>query len=377
MAIFAALTLAILSAGVRAQSFTGVGIRPAFPHENNERTRSIFVHTLEPGAVAEDGIKVVNNTPETKKVTLDAVDSVVSSGGSFACAQSADEKDGVGSWISLEKKELTLEPNQSTVVAFTVAAPENIGVGEHNGCITLQNQEPPEKISGGGIAINKRSAIRVSVLVPGEIERNIDIIGLEAAQDERQVTALTAKVENTGNVSADTDIAVWVRSFLGTTVYQDGGQFPVQRGQQSEWNFSMDPPFWGGWYTAQFSASYNDGERQIGAEGGDAVTKISQPVSFFITPQPAALLILGLAALLLVVALGTVVLSLIRKKNIGKNWVRYSVADNETIKQIASKHNISWRKIAKANKLSAPYQLHAGQTIKVPPVKNGKNDRKG
>lgn len=63
-----------------AIEYGGFGGRPAYPRADNPRTESIFVHTLEPGAVQKEGITVINNSSESKTVLIYAADSTPSTG---------------------------------------------------------------------------------------------------------------------------------------------------------------------------------------------------------------------------------------------------------------------------------------------------------
>jgi hypothetical protein len=54
--------------------------------------------------------------------------------------------------------------------------PENAGVGEHNGCILIQ--EKKQKTDGQtGVSLSVRTGIRLVVTVPGDIVRKLEIDG--------------------------------------------------------------------------------------------------------------------------------------------------------------------------------------------------------
>jgi len=113
----------------KAIEYGGLGGRPAYPRSNNPRTDSIFVHILEPNTEQKDGIMVINNTKDKKTIMVYAVDSVVATGGVFACAQASANKTDVGSWIILDKTELILESGANEIIDFTIKVPENTSVG--------------------------------------------------------------------------------------------------------------------------------------------------------------------------------------------------------------------------------------------------------
>jgi len=86
-------------------------------------------------------VKVVNNTPIRKTFLIYAGDSTPSTDGAFACKQFSEEKKDVGAWIKLEKSEITMDPSTNQVIPFTITVPKNASVGEHNGCILIQEKK--------------------------------------------------------------------------------------------------------------------------------------------------------------------------------------------------------------------------------------------
>lgn len=137
--------IAVFSMSIVASSFAieygGFGGRPAYPRADNPRTESIFIHTLEPGAIQKEGITVINNSSEPKTVLVYAADSTPSTGGAFACKQFAEQQTDVGSWIKLEKTEIKLNAGSTQLIPFTITVPTNASVGEHNGCILIQEKK--------------------------------------------------------------------------------------------------------------------------------------------------------------------------------------------------------------------------------------------
>lgn len=179
----------ILLAGAPAMAIEqgGIGGRPAHPQSDNPRSQSIFVHTLKPGEQTRDGVEVINNAPETKRILVYSVDSQTSSGGAFACAQAADKPLSVGTWIKLDQKEITLAPTAKQVIDFTIKAPKNVTPGEHNGCIVIQDTQQQAAPNSNGIVLSLRSAIRVAIRVPGDIQKGLVFtgLGLEPKGDEK------------------------------------------------------------------------------------------------------------------------------------------------------------------------------------------------
>lgn len=353
-----------------AVEYGGVGGRPANPDPSNPRTESIFVHTITPGGTVTDAVRLINNTPDTKTLKVYAVDSVVSSGGAFACAQETEPKAGSGSWINLSKSEVTLESLTNEVVPFTLTLPENASTGEHNACIVVQEKEAPGANEGKtGVVLSFRTGIRVAILVPGEIVRQLEIGTIGATKKENGDITFKPTVKNTGNVSIDANVNVEIKNLIGLTSAKLGGEYPVLRGEESEYNLDFKKPFWGGWYKAYYSVQYDPSlEAGVGTKtGGALVTLSADPIKVFSMPEPAALAIELLALLLILVLIILLIISRRRAAWIKSHWQSYTVKPGEELEDIAKKYNVSWKLLAKVNQIGAPYTLSPGSVIKVPP----------
>lgn len=356
---------------VQAVEYGGIGGRPANPDPSNPRTESIFVHTGTPGQTITDGIRLLNNTPETKTLLVYGVDSIVSSGGAFSCAQNADAHTEVGNWITLDKHEVTLESLTNEVVPFTITFPQNAGVGEHNGCIVIQEKKGNDPKPGqNGILLSFRTGIRVALLVPGDIVRELAPAGFSYIKKDSNFFTFMPKVKNTGNVSIDATVNVKINSIFGPHIADLGGEYPVLRGETSEWNFDLKRPFWGGWYKAKASVTYDANEgASLGVTSGGALTTLDiGTVRFFSMPSTQGLLIEVGILIVILGFLGDLFMKRRRHAWIRKSWIPYIVHPGDDIKSIAEHHAVSWKLVAKVNGLKPPYAIHPGETIKVPPV---------
>lgn len=356
-----------------AAGYGGIGGRPANPQPNNPRTQSIFIYELKPGQSAADGIQVFNNTDQRQTVSLYAVDSVLSSGGAFACAQNADPKHDVGAWVELSSDTINLGPNSNQVVPFTVTVPDSrkVSVGEHDGCIALQAaSQTATATNRNGVVLSFRSAIRMVVTIPGKIVKRLDIktVAISRAKDGNYL--VTPTIQNSGNVSLDTNVQVKLVTLFGNSlVTSKAGTSPVLPRTQASQNFEIKRPFWGGLYRAKVIAAYNSNpatELGLGQHSNQQTIQRNSAI-FFAMPAAAAAPIELVILLLIAGAIFWIVKRWRSSKHIRHHWEAYSVKRGDTLEKLSKRFNVSWKKIATANKLKPPYNLKQGQELKLPP----------
>lgn len=371
-----ALVISLIPTTAFAVEYGGVGGRPANPREDNPRSQSIFIYELNPGDSYEDGVQVFNNTTERRTVQLNAVDSAIASDGAFACAQNMEKKVDVGSWITLEKSSVTLDPGKNEVVDFKVVVPEDADVGEHSGCIAMQDANTTSSSqTQGGVVLTFRSAIRVAVTVPGDIVKAVNVreVSLTKNAQDANLYTITPSVVNTGNVSLDTDLKIELLSLFGISNETKNATYPVLPGSTASWNFDVSRPFWGGWYKANVTATYNNNVDDGLGENSDGsrVTTSNSSSYVFIDPSPLALVleILFLVGLLLLGAY--IVRRLTHRRHVRTHWKHYTVQEGDSLQKIAKHYGVSWKRLASANRIRAPYHLETGSTLKVPPKKAG------
>ncbi len=365
-----ALVLASASPATAIEN-QGVGGKPANPRADNPRTKSIFIYELGAGESAKDGVLIANNTDKKQTIEIYPVDSLLSSGGAFACKQKVESRQDVGAWIKLDQDSVTLEPNSTKTVPFTITVPSKVDVGEHDGCIAIQADSRASDSSDAGVQLSFRSAIRVVVTVPGEIVKKLSITDV-AVETGKETLIVSPTVHNDGNVSLDTKITIDVTALLGgVDSTTDTGNSPVLPGSDANWRYEVPKPFWGGFYTAKVTASYNNNpDTQLGSDmTNDRESKQLSSAVFFVAPSPLASLIELLGLALVIAAVYWFVRGRKHASHVKKTWKSYTVKDGDTLHKLATARGTSWKRIAKVNKIKAPYHLEAGQKIKLPPAK--------
>jgi len=368
--------VAVLTANVLVSSHVGaignIGGRPATPDPANSRSQSIFIHTIKKGQTVDDKVLVSNQTDSKQTIELYAVDAIPSNTGAFTCKQRSEKATDAGAWIKLSTTEVTLKANDSTIVPFTISAPKDADVGEHDACLAFEAKNEEPEISGN-LRITTRSAVRVALTIPGKLRREVAVASYTIDQKNYQ-QRYTLDLKNVGNVSADTNVDVELRTLFGSKVYQNGGEYPVLANKALELSYENDKsPFFGGWYFAEASASYDKDASTWGTQKTkDLATVYAHSKLVFIWPQPLAMVII----IVVVAALVWLIIWLLRQEKLRleilESWKPHKIKKGDTIQALAESANVSWKRLAKINKIKAPYTLVEKQTIYIPRKQNSK-----
>ncbi len=371
-------------------SAVSFGVKPAYPRADNPRTESIFVQTIKPGESVGEGVKVINSTNTPKNLLLYARDSLRSSGGGFACTQISEEPVGVGNWIQfniqdLEEDietvkngsipstvELTIPAGTEILIPFSIKVPAQASVGEHNGCVLIQ--EIKEKTSDDvGVSLSLRSGVRVAISVPGEVIRKLEFNDFSIEKKNKSVY-LKPSVKNTGNVSIDTNVIINVRYFFGLSHEKFGGEFPVLRDEVYDFNFELKKPFWGGLYFAKATFEYDeDSGASIGVKSGSQLVQVKSATKWFVSAPTLLGLISEIVILLGLICIFALWRLHKKKKKWIQKWTTYRVEKNDTLESLSKKYKVHWEIIAEVNNIRPPYSINNGQIIKLPPRKNTPN----
>src|SRR5262249_5061258 len=100
--------------------------------------KGYFVVDSRPGTRFYATLLVTNRGDAAGTVRLSGVDATTGRTSGAVYLDPAARQHGVGSWISLARRELTLAPGASARVPFSVAVPSSAGVGEHLGGLIVE-----------------------------------------------------------------------------------------------------------------------------------------------------------------------------------------------------------------------------------------------
>jgi len=202
-----------------AISYGGLGIYPNESewNEKNSLTKSWFIYTLEPSEVKEAKVNVVNQSDQSVEVKIYPVDAVTTKDGAFAPQPEDREKVDVGAWINMPVSELSLKPNATKAVDFTIKVPENAEVGDHMGAIIVQSKETQEAEKGTAMKVVSRVGARIYLTVPGKIIKELELKDFNwKMEGDRVVFDLT--LTNKGNVRISPKGEIEIKDESGNAV---------------------------------------------------------------------------------------------------------------------------------------------------------------
>lgn len=258
-------------------------VRPANPSASDPRSVAWLIHRGKPGELIRDEVVVENLGDGGLRLELYPADAVTTGNGQFTLEPREAADDDVASWVHLARTRVTLGPDESAVVPFTVRVPDGATPGDHPGGIVARNLDP---VSKGAVRTLLAVGARLYLRVPGPIVESLRVSDLRPAVDGGRVT-FALDLENRGNTLIDVDAAYDLDAVLGGDVGREVGHVAtLVPGARATITVAHPETLPGGPVDAAFTLRYGDG-RETGAETG-----------FFVFPPWPVLI----AALLIVVS---------------------------------------------------------------------------
>lgn len=404
----ALVVLSPMAGRVQAAEYGSIGGRPTQVNPDVPNSASWFLYNLPGGQMKEDAVEVQNNGAAAQDLIVYAADSTPSSDGGFALKQQVEQMTGVGDWITFypdalpdkvvlgpggiielcrlqpppspapdlpklsdelqrwcqgkKTVEVRLESLMKTAVPFVIRIPVQVDVGEHAGAVIIQ-KKAPERQAGQGSAINltTRVGVRVYETVPGDIARRLAISRFTVTRSAtRPKYTLVLGLRNTGNVSLENASTVRVAdTFFKRRDQTIARTMQALPGQELVINTDWPRPIFGR-YRFTASVSYKDGDQTRHLDAA--------PIVIWVVPWREILIVLAVILLGLLAWFGWWILH--RRRYKGYRWVGVTVKSGDTLAGLAETTGVSWKKIARMNRLKAPYHLTPGRSLQIflPPV---------
>ena len=230
--VLALLFVAALAPAPAAQA------RPAFSLEAVDAApgQSYFVYDGKGGSKLSGRFRVVNTGNSTGPVELYGVDGTTGETSGAVYENRRESRRGVGRWMRISERRLSLAPRKSKVVGFTLAVPTGAKPGEHLGGIVAENATLQKgknvKKGRGRFAVNVRNltVLAVQVNIPGPRAHEMQIGDAKAGGSQGGHQAVLLGLANKSNVM--------LKPALAVRIEKDGK--PVQRFRQKLDTFTRD-----------------------------------------------------------------------------------------------------------------------------------------
>lgn len=215
-----ALLLGALGGTVAAANADGptFSLRPAQSDPARPATKGYFILDATPGQIINDQVVVINSGTTVGTVRLFAVDAVTGQGGGASFPDDAAPRRDVGSWIRLDRAELTLQPGEQQTVDFTVTIPAATTAGEHLGGLVALDTAIKQGAPGAlRIDTQNRMITAVQVNLPGQTVERLTVGGVSTGGPEgKQILLLDLR--NAGNIMLRPVGSLVVTDAAGATV---------------------------------------------------------------------------------------------------------------------------------------------------------------
>jgi len=332
------------------------------PYEGNY---SWFVYTNNPGETIEDVATVKNFSNEPAEVSVYAVDASSNQSGSFILSFLHDDQSGIGAWTDVSMKTLTIPPFEIIDVPFSITVPDDITPGQYLGGIVVENGggAADEAVNGNATSVSVKTRIgsRVYLTVPGEVVEDIQLTDFSAKKELSGQTKFYLTIENNGNMAYEPTVKINVYTQTGRlyeTIEENLGTISSNSIIKPVITMEKRP------FAGSFSAKADIQVKCKFAPAnyrGSAHT-LSGETSFWAIPWE---LVLGTLFIIFIVLTVITNRKLARKKYFA-NSEEYIVQTNEDLVSIGKSRNVSWRKIARYNKLKPPFIVRQGKKLIVP-----------
>ena len=176
--VFALAAPGVAHAAPAAGTFT---VQAVNTNPNDPTVQAYFTISLAAGQTTTRQVRVSNPTTTPVSLLVNGVDGITATTSGAVYANRQDPVKKAGAWIKPAVASLTVGPNSSTKISFTVAVPKGTVAGDHLGGIAVQNAQTTT--SGKGFQIKQvlRTVIGVLVKVPGaaSFHARVDAVSLQ------------------------------------------------------------------------------------------------------------------------------------------------------------------------------------------------------
>jgi len=268
----------------------------------------IYNFDIDPGSTAQEIIKIRNISSSAKTFYPEVLDFKPTGETGAPTFLKADESASytysLSSWIKISKEGLTLKPNESAALNFTVTVPQTAEAGGHYAGILFGTTAPAT--TGSGAAISNKVGSLVLVRVAGKADEAATVKEFTTPKNSYETGPIdfVVRIENSGNIHIISKGNIEIKDTFGKSVAilpvnsKNGNVLPesIRRFDNKTDSLSWNPKgFTFGRYKAELLLTY-----------GSPAQTLSSTLSFWIVPWKQLLLI-GLAIIIIILLLVLIV----------------------------------------------------------------------
>ncbi len=351
----------LLIAAFIPQAYAGFTLKPG----NGEERQLSF--ELEPGQTQEASVEVENLDKNQLYLNFYSADATQSNQGTFALTSIKAPQQHIGTWVNFTTPKQTIDPKEKRQIPFTIKVPENITPGTYGGGIAAETTTAGNNSQNGAVKVNARMFIKLFIKVPGEKKHEFewsDFSYVPATVNTKP--QFTLKYKNLGNTVIIASQKIEIANMLnGEMKIVELPDVTLLQGKEQKLfsNWENAPTF--GNYKITATVTYSEYDITTNKKINDQILTKEIPLNMFNPNAVNWQVVIGISILLLLI-IGYLLMKKILFTRTLKNSNSYLVQEKDTLLSIAEAKNIHWKKIAKVNKLKAPYNLHPGEKILIP-----------
>lgn len=170
--------------------------------------RTNYSYALNPGAHLDDALVVANRGTEAIELDVYAADGFTSSTGALDLRVASDQPVGVGAWVTVPQRHVSVPAGQTVEVPFVVDVPQNATPGDYAGGVVTSLTVAD---ASANVNVDRRLGIRTGIRVGGDLAPALAVDDLRVGWDGGFVPFLFGdatvryRLHNTGNVSLSAD----------------------------------------------------------------------------------------------------------------------------------------------------------------------------
>ncbi len=323
-----------------------------------------IVHEIDAGSSISGEINLKNTTDQIQTVDISASDGMKTNTGTFTTKYKSNQNTLLGAWITLEQNEITLQPQESRIIKYTIKVPQKTTPGSYSAGIAVMVLPGLTKPQGAGASVVLRNVYPVFVNIPGEKKNEYLLQNFSLNMVENPI--LNVKFRNSGNTTLKVYGNIDIINSQNVVIKN----FPLDLTALRDDTLSLsyvwkDSPVVG-FYKARINIEVkekdfiNNKEIPLGNETRD--------LDFSIIPWNYVFVVI----IILILIASYIALKYYLNKRYIKKCNSYTIQENDTLINLAKAYGASWKKLAGINHLKPPYELKKGSKILLPP-KNAKN----